>query len=204
MRLSLCRVSLVLTLVAAWSSVPAYADSMPFQLTPTWQKIATAGQTVDVQNTSGVAVLVSTSSGSAVPALAVGQVLLANQHRLYVLAADLYALSSAATGGTIIVTPGLASAGGTVAQGAAGGTAWPTADSQNAAFSDFTALTIGGPAVAVGRSVEVIATVAGNVTFSFLNGKTKMVPVAIGYQAFAYAVTGVAASTATATINNLY
>ena len=203
MRTCLHRRNVALTVTVCLLSAPVLADSIPFQLTSTWQRVAAAGQTVDVQNTSGTAVFVSTANSGAAPALASGQVLLANQHRLYALGADLYASSASPLGGTVVVTPGV-SAGGVVSQGAAGSTAWTTSDPQNAAFSDFTPLTIGGSPVQAGRSVEVIASVAGNVTFTFASGKQKVVPVSVGYQTFAYAVTGILASSATASFNNLY
>ena len=81
---------------------PARADSNSFALTSAWQKVASAGQSVDVQNNNAVGfALLSTSTGG-VPTGANGQALSPGEHRLYTLSSDLYAVGNV----SIVVTTG--------------------------------------------------------------------------------------------------
>lgn len=75
-------------------------------------------------------------------------------------------------------------------------------DVNNAPFQGAVAMTVGVSYVPQ-RSVGVLATVAGNVTFQLVDGSTLTVPVVSGWQMFPFAVTQVTASTATATYVNL-
>lgn len=77
-------------------------------------------------------------------------------------------------------------------------------DSQSAAVSGVVAMTVGS-IYAAARSVGVLCTVAGNVSFTFSDASTLVIPVVPGWQTFPFAVTQVnsAGTTATATYFNL-
>lgn len=94
---------LAATLVALCAlAEPARADSLTFALTSTWQKVASAGQSVDVQNNNAVGFALLSTSASGAPAGASGQALSAGEHRLYTLSSDLYAAGNV----RIVVTTG--------------------------------------------------------------------------------------------------
>ena len=87
--------------------LPALADSVPYPLSGTWQKIASAGTTIQVQ-ASGASITLTTATGT--PANAAGQNLLVGQSALTMtLAQDLWALSNG--GGIAVVTAGLGGGG---------------------------------------------------------------------------------------------
>lgn len=75
----------------------------------------------------------------------------------------------------------------------------PATDSNNAAFSGVTAMTVGTTYTA-GRSIGAICTVAGTATFTMADASSLPgVPLAIGFQTFPLAVIVVASTTATCT-----
>ena len=88
------------------------------------------------------------------------------------------------------------------------GTFWqavqPVSDSQSAAYSGVVAMTVGAT-YAVGRSVGVLATSSGKVTFQFSDASTLTLPVSTGWQTFPFACTAIlsAGTTATATYYNM-
>ena len=81
----------------------------------------------------------------------------------------------------------------------------PTADANGAAFQGEVAMTVGGPAVAAGRSLKVVCTAAGGVSVTYVDGTTGVWPVVVGTQTLPIAVTAVNTSgtTATAAFSNL-
>ncbi len=81
------------------------------------------------------------------------------------------------------------------------GQTFPTNDPNNAAFSTPTPFTVGGPAVAVGRSTAAVCTAAGTVTYT-MPGGTLSWPLVIGGQILPFAVTG-ASSGPACTYTNL-
>ena len=93
----------------------ARADTTVITLTTSWQKIAGAGQTVDVQSLAGLGgVLLTTSSGP--PATAAGQMLATGDHRVLTLMQDLYAETdarySASATTAVAVSTGILGSGG--------------------------------------------------------------------------------------------
>lgn len=189
MRLPALRRAFAAPLLFCALALPARADTTTFTLTGAWQKIASAGASVDVQNNNGAGYAVLSTGTAGTPAGLAGQVLGPGEHRLYALAADLYALGTV----RLVVTSGVAA----------------SADPSNAPFADFAALTAddtAGHNVAAGRTVEVDCTVAGNVSLKLANGKTKVLPVQVGFQTFPWAAVGLNATgtTATASAINWY
>lgn len=77
-------------------------------------------------------------------------------------------------------------------------------DANSAAFQGVVAMTV-GTTYAVGRSVEINCTVAGNVSVTFPDASVLVFPVAVGFQTYPFAVTAINSSgtTATATYGNL-
>lgn len=63
--------------------------------------------------------------------------------------------------------------------------------------------TIGGASVQLGRGVQIIATIAGDVTLTMADGSSNIVPVAVGITVLPFSVRGASASTATATYAGL-
>lgn len=81
---------------------PAQADTSTFALTSAWQKVASAGQSVDVQNNNAVGFALLSTSTAGAPTGSAGQALSPGEHRLYVLGSDLYAAGTV----RIVVTTG--------------------------------------------------------------------------------------------------
>jgi hypothetical protein len=178
-------------------ALPARADTASFTLTNSWQKIASAGASIDVQNNNGAGYAVLSTGASGAPSGVAGQVLGPGEHRLYALTADLYARGTV----PVVVTSGVG----------AGSAASPTytSDANNAPFADFATLTADDSAahnVSAGRSVEVDCTVAGNISLKLANGRAKVLPVQVGFQTFPWAAVGLNATgtTATATVITWY
>lgn len=78
------------------------------------------------------------------------------------------------------------------------------ADVNGSPFQGAVAMTV-GTTYAAQRSLGVVCTVAGNVTFQLADGSTLTLPAAVGWQTFPFAVTQIVAAgtTATATYFNL-
>ena len=85
----------------------------------------------------------------------------------------------------------------TVAQGAAGTSAWPVADTNSAAFMGVVQLTPGSSTPATpARGLGFVCTAAGTLTITFANGSTMALPIAASpiLQTLSFAVTTVALS----------
>lgn len=65
-------------------------------------------------------------------------------------------------------------------------------------------IAVGGSAIAAGRMWSANITVAGNVTITYADESSHVVPVVTGYQRFPDSITGISASTATGTYANHY
>jgi len=80
-----------------------------------------------------------------------------------------------------------------------------TTDTNGAPFRSAIPMTVGAGAIAAGRSVEILCSADGTVTFDMAGGGTHQISIgASAYtQTFPYSVTGIAAATATATYANL-
>ena len=85
----------------------ARADSITYALTASWQKIASAGQSVDVQNANGAGYAVLSTATGGPPGGTGGQALGPGEHRFYTLSADLYALGAI----PVVVTNGFSGPG---------------------------------------------------------------------------------------------
>jgi len=117
-----------------------------------------------------------------------------------------YALSAASCAGAAASISGAVTSN----QGSAGSSAWLTSDAQNASYSVFTAMTVGGAALSTPtRGLEIVCTVSGNVVIQAANGSTLSIPV-IGYTGGAdvgirpYAITQITnATTATCVYTGL-
>lgn len=103
--------------------------------------------------------------------------------------------------------PGTPQAEAVTVQGNAGGVPLPAVDINSAAFTTALTMTAGGSAVAVGRSVELLCTAAGNVSLQ-LGGSPHVIAVQASPASYTipYSVTAINSSgtTATCTYANLY
>jgi hypothetical protein len=112
--------------------------------------------------------------------------------------------ASAANQTGVQSTPGSPASTAVTVQGNASGLPLPAADVQSAPIAGSVAMTV-GTTYSVQRSVGVLATVAGNVTFQFSDNSTLTLPVYPGWQTFPFAATAIvsAGTTAAATYFNL-
>ena len=220
-RSAVAHVRLFFVAALVLASVPAEATTV-FQLTTAWTKIASAGATIDVQNRSTDSVILSTTNAVPAASNTDGQFLLSpgqtDSHRFLTLTSDLYARATN-SGALVAVLDGVSAGGGgggTVTQGAPGSSASPwfvqnvaplpagtnaigsVADTNSAAFLGAVAMTVGAT-YAAQRSIAALCTAGGNMAITFSDASTFVVPVAVGFQTFPFAVTAVNTSGTTAT-----
>lgn len=81
---------------------------------------------------------------------------------------------------------------------AASGSGGSTSDPNNAPFAGVVAMTV-GTSYAAQRSIGANCTAAGNMSVTFSDASTLVVPVQVGFQTFPFAVTAVNTSDTTAT-----
>jgi hypothetical protein len=113
-------------------------------------------------------------------------------------------MASAANQTAIESAPGVAQTTAITIQGNSSGISVPVTDVQSAPFQGAIAMTT-GVAYAAQRSVGVLVTIAGNVTFEFSDASIVTLPVYVGWQTFPFAAIQIVSSgtTATATYYNL-
>ncbi len=74
----------------------------------------------------------------------------------------------------------------------------PTGDANNAAFQGVVSMTV-GTSYPAGRSLAANCGAAGNISLTFADASTLVVPAVVGFQTFPFAVTSINASGTTAT-----